>query len=80
GVNRHEVLGYIDTIVSDFEDSTVTYTTALPPPDYVHGPEEPEQAPPSPPLPTAVSPTAESPGYIPESDPDEDPEEDDNED
>nr|GFC46851.1 hypothetical protein [Tanacetum cinerariifolium] len=76
---------------------------ALPPPDYVSGLEEPEQAPPSPvyipyvpepvypeyipskddvfpteeqPLPVAASPTAESPGYIPESDPDEDPEED----
>nr|GFB84025.1 hypothetical protein [Tanacetum cinerariifolium] len=84
-VNRHEVLGYIGnyTIMSDSEDSTVTYTTvsspykgrpgdvspgvdgppvmpddpyayvvavfqALPPPDYVHVPEEPEQAPPSP--------------------------------
>nr|GFA70786.1 hypothetical protein [Tanacetum cinerariifolium] len=71
------------------------------------GPEEPEQAPPSPvyipyvpdsvypeyippeddvfpadeqPLPAAASPTAESPGYIPESNPDEDPEEDDDED
>nr|GFB60310.1 hypothetical protein [Tanacetum cinerariifolium] len=127
------------TIMLDFEDSTVMYTTvsspyegrsgdvspgvdgppimpedpyayvvaafqALPPPDYVPGPEEPEQAPPSPvyipyvpkpmypeyippeddvfpaeeqPLP---SPTAESPGYIPESDLDEDPEEDDDED
>nr|GFD23288.1 hypothetical protein [Tanacetum cinerariifolium] len=70
---------------------------ALPPPDYVPGPEEPEQAPPSPvyipyaqkpvypeyippeddvfpaeeqPLPADTSPTAESPGYIPESDPD----------
>nr|GFC72332.1 hypothetical protein [Tanacetum cinerariifolium] len=32
------------------------------------------------PLPAAASPTAESPGYIPESDPDEDPEEDDDED
>nr|GEV78747.1 hypothetical protein [Tanacetum cinerariifolium] len=80
---------------------------ALPPPDYVPGPEEPEQAPPSPvyipyvpepiypeyippeddifpaeeqPLPAAASPTAESPGYIPESDPDEDPEEDDDKD
>nr|GEY15673.1 hypothetical protein [Tanacetum cinerariifolium] len=80
---------------------------ALPPSDYVPGPAEPEQAPPSPvyipyvpepeypeyippedevfpaeeqPLPAAVSPTAESPGYIPESDPDEDPEEDDDED
>nr|GFB34980.1 hypothetical protein [Tanacetum cinerariifolium] len=42
---------------------------ALPPPDYVPGPKEPEQAPPSP-----------SPGYIPESDLDEDPEEDDDKD
>nr|GFA51745.1 hypothetical protein [Tanacetum cinerariifolium] len=32
------------------------------------------------PLPAAASPTAESPGYIPESDPDKDPEEDDDED
>nr|GEZ62079.1 reverse transcriptase domain-containing protein [Tanacetum cinerariifolium] len=42
---------------------------ALPPPDYVPGPKEPEQAPPLP-----------SPGYIPESDLDEDLEEDDDED
>ncbi|GJW97452.1 hypothetical protein Tco_0179260 [Tanacetum coccineum] len=47
-----------------------------PSPDYVPGPEEPEQAPPSLPLHAATSPTAESPGYIPESDPEEDPEED----
>nr|GFB92726.1 hypothetical protein [Tanacetum cinerariifolium] len=80
---------------------------ALPPPDYVPGPDEPEQAPPSPvyipyvpepvypeyipleddvfpaeeqPLHAAASPTAESLGYIPESDPDEDPEDDDDED
>ncbi|GJY65448.1 hypothetical protein Tco_0467686 [Tanacetum coccineum] len=32
------------------------------------------------PLPAAVSPTADSPGYIPESDPEEDPKEDDDED
>ncbi|GJU58014.1 hypothetical protein Tco_1235780 [Tanacetum coccineum] len=32
------------------------------------------------PLPAAVSPTTDSPGYIPESDPEEDPEEDDDED
>ncbi|GKC17812.1 hypothetical protein Tco_1014594, partial [Tanacetum coccineum] len=32
------------------------------------------------PLPTAVSPTADSPGYVPESDLEEDPEEDDDED
>nr|GEZ01404.1 ribonuclease H-like domain-containing protein [Tanacetum cinerariifolium] len=80
---------------------------ALPLPDYVPGPEEPEHAPPSPvyipyvpklvypeyiqpeddvfpaeeqPLPAVASPTAESPGYIPESDPDEDPKEDNDED
>ncbi|GJT62716.1 hypothetical protein Tco_1006249 [Tanacetum coccineum] len=77
---------------------------ALPSPDYVPGPEEPEQAPPLPdivlepvypefippkdevlpaeeqPLPTAASPTANSTGYVPESDPEEDPEEDDDED
>nr|GFB17196.1 hypothetical protein [Tanacetum cinerariifolium] len=53
---------------------------APPPPDYVPDPEEPEQAPPSPPLPAAASLTADLPGYIPESDPDEDPEDDDDED
>ncbi|GKB21695.1 putative reverse transcriptase domain-containing protein [Tanacetum coccineum] len=73
---------------------------APPSPDYVPGPEEPEQAPPSidfvpepvypefmppedevfpaeeQPLPAAVSPTTDSPGYIADSDPEEDPEED----
>nr|GFB24015.1 hypothetical protein [Tanacetum cinerariifolium] len=69
----------------------VSVFQALPLPDYVLGPEEPEQAPPSPvyipyvsepvyPEPAAASPTAESPGYIPESDPNVDPEEDDDED
>ncbi|GJW69944.1 hypothetical protein Tco_0126861 [Tanacetum coccineum] len=62
---------------------------ALPSSDYVPGPEEPEQAPPSPvylpyvpepPLPAAASPTTESPGYIPESDLEEDDEEDPEED
>nr|GEX38532.1 reverse transcriptase domain-containing protein [Tanacetum cinerariifolium] len=107
--------GFSNTIMSDSEDSTVTYTTlsspykgppgdvspgvdgppvmpedpyayvvaafqALPPPDYVPGPEEPEQAPPSPPLPAAATPTTDSPGYIPESDPDENPEDGDDED
>ncbi|GJZ13499.1 hypothetical protein Tco_0548729 [Tanacetum coccineum] len=124
-----------NTVMSDSEDSTVTYTAvsspfadlpdigspgvdgppvmpedpyayvvaafqAPPSPDYVSGPEYP----PSPefvpepvypefmpledeilpaeeqPLPAAVSPTADSPGYVPESDPEEDPEEDDDED
>ncbi|GJZ19763.1 integrase, catalytic region, zinc finger, CCHC-type containing protein [Tanacetum coccineum] len=86
--------------MSDSEDFTVTYTEAPPSPDYVLGPEEPEQAPPLPkfipepiypefmppedevfpaeeqPLPTVVSPTSDSPGYIADSDPKEDPEED----
>ncbi|GKA45786.1 hypothetical protein Tco_0738582 [Tanacetum coccineum] len=94
--------------MSNFEDSTVTYTEVVlqapPSPDYVPSPEEPEQAPPLPdfvphpvypefmppedevllaeeqPLPTAASPTANSPGYVLESDPEEDPEEDDDED
>nr|GEU28759.1 reverse transcriptase domain-containing protein [Tanacetum cinerariifolium] len=56
-------------------------------PDYVPGPEHPPsldympdpEHPPSPvyPLPATVSPTADSPGYITESDPEEDPKEDD---
>nr|GEX59346.1 hypothetical protein [Tanacetum cinerariifolium] len=56
---------------------------APPSPDYIPGPEEPH-TPPAPqdedvaeeqPLPPVVSPTAESPGYVVESDPEEDPEE-----
>ncbi|GJR17092.1 putative reverse transcriptase domain-containing protein [Tanacetum coccineum] len=86
--------------MSDSEDSTVTYTAALPSPDYVPGREEPEQAPPllefvlepvypefmpleddvlpseEQPLPVAASPTADSPGYIPESDLEKDLEDD----
>ncbi|GKE46901.1 hypothetical protein Tco_1478159, partial [Tanacetum coccineum] len=92
------------TVMSDSDDSTVTYTAAPPSPDYVLGPKEPEQAPPLPefipepvysefmppeddvllfeeqPLPTAISPTADSPSYILESDPEEDLEEDDDKD
>ncbi|GJX43188.1 hypothetical protein Tco_0259864 [Tanacetum coccineum] len=52
-----------------------------PSPDYIPSPEEPqglrillaEEQPP----PAAASPTADSPGYVPESDPEEEPEEDD---
>ncbi|GJS21844.1 hypothetical protein Tco_0450476 [Tanacetum coccineum] len=51
-----------------------------PTPDYIPGPEEDEILPAEEqPLPAAASPTADSPGYVPESDPeedDEDPEED----
>ncbi|GJX07743.1 putative reverse transcriptase domain-containing protein [Tanacetum coccineum] len=59
-----------------------------PSPDFVPEPIYPEFMPPEDevllaeeqPLPTAVSPTANSSGYVPKSDPEEDPEEDDNED
>ncbi|GKE59211.1 hypothetical protein Tco_1498396 [Tanacetum coccineum] len=59
-----------------------------PPPDFVPEPVYLEFMPPEDeilpaeeqPLPAADSPTADSPGYIPESDPKEDPEEDDDED
>ncbi|GJW05478.1 putative reverse transcriptase domain-containing protein [Tanacetum coccineum] len=76
-----------DTIMSDSEHSTVTYTSVseddlymgspgvefLPVDDEVFPAEEQ-------PLPAADSPTHQSPGYIPESDPEEDLEEDDEED
>ncbi|GJZ05966.1 hypothetical protein Tco_0539759 [Tanacetum coccineum] len=59
-----------------------------PSPEFVSEPVYPEFMPPEDeilpaeeqPLPAAVSPTADSPGYVPESDPEEDPEEDDDED
>ncbi|GKC79229.1 hypothetical protein Tco_1130003 [Tanacetum coccineum] len=51
----------------------LVYPEFMPPEDDVLPAEEQ-------PLPAAVSPTADSPGYIPESDPEEDPEEDDDED
>ncbi|GJV13424.1 hypothetical protein Tco_1354965 [Tanacetum coccineum] len=97
-----------DTVMSDFKDSTVTYTAMSSPfanlPDigppgvdgppvmpedpyaYVHVypefmPLEDEILPTEEqPLPADVSPTADSPGYVLESDPEEDPEEDDDED
>nr|GEX26385.1 hypothetical protein [Tanacetum cinerariifolium] len=61
---------------------------APPLPDYIPGPEYPEYLPPADdvlpaeeqPLPAAVSPTAESPGYITESEPEMEPEEDDGDD
>ncbi|GJS30247.1 putative ribonuclease H-like domain-containing protein, partial [Tanacetum coccineum] len=125
----------LNTVMSDSEDFTVTYTAvsspfgglldigsprvdgppvipedpyayvvaafqAPPSPNYVSGPEYPpspefipepvypEFMPPEDdvlpdeeqPLPAAVSPTADSPGYVLKSDPEEDPEEDDDED
>nr|GEY12866.1 hypothetical protein [Tanacetum cinerariifolium] len=57
-------------------------------PDYIPGPEYPEYLPPADdvflaeeqPLPAALSPTAESPGYIADSEPEMDPEEEDGDD
>ncbi|GKF69510.1 hypothetical protein Tco_0202567, partial [Tanacetum coccineum] len=49
-------------------------------PDYIPGPEvppSPDYIPRPEPLPAAASPTADSPGYVPESDLEEEPEEDD---
>nr|GEY04803.1 reverse transcriptase domain-containing protein [Tanacetum cinerariifolium] len=61
---------------------------APPSPDYIPGPEYPEYLPPADdvfqaeeqPLPAAVSPTAESPGYIADSEPEMDPKEEDRDD
>ncbi|GJT68116.1 hypothetical protein Tco_1019596 [Tanacetum coccineum] len=79
----------------DSEDSTappspdyVTGPKYPPPPDFVPKPVYPDFMPPEDevlpaeeqPLPAALSPTADLPGYVPESDPESDPEEDDNED
>ncbi|GJX10832.1 hypothetical protein Tco_0200691 [Tanacetum coccineum] len=66
----------------------VTGPEYLPLPEFVLVPVYPEFMPPEDdilpakeqPLLAAVSPTADSPGYVPESDPEEDPEEDDDED
>ncbi|GKE95300.1 hypothetical protein Tco_1580155 [Tanacetum coccineum] len=89
--------------MSDFKDSTITYTAVSNPfeglsdigssrvdgppvmPEdpyaYVFMPPEDEVLPAEEqPLPAAASPTADSPGYVLESDHEEDPEEDDNED
>ncbi|GJY94707.1 hypothetical protein Tco_0511068 [Tanacetum coccineum] len=74
GIPRVIVLGY---------DGLPMQPVAPPSPDYIPGLEDP-QTPPIPqdedepkeqPLPPVDSPTAESPGYVTESDPEEDPEE-----
>ncbi|GJV41055.1 hypothetical protein Tco_1419495 [Tanacetum coccineum] len=107
--SEHSTVTYtsVSIPVEDDSDMGSPGVDGPPSPDYVPGPEEPEQAPPSPvylpyvpepvypeyippeddvfpaeeqPLPAATSPTADSPGYIPESDPERDPEEDDEED
>ncbi|GJR95157.1 hypothetical protein Tco_0267331 [Tanacetum coccineum] len=84
-----------DTVISDYEDSTAPPSPDYvlgpeypPSPDFIPEPVYPEFMPPEDevllakeqPLPAASSPTADSPGYILESDPEEDPKEDDDED
>ncbi|GKF77616.1 hypothetical protein Tco_0230086 [Tanacetum coccineum] len=82
GIPRVIVLGY---------DRLSIQPVAPPSPDYIPGPEDPQTLPvflrtrlfereayfpaEEQPLPPVDSPTAESPGYVTESDPDEDPEE-----
>ncbi|GKF29587.1 hypothetical protein Tco_0095929, partial [Tanacetum coccineum] len=63
GIPRVIVLGY---------DGLPMQPVAPPSPYYIPGPEDPQTPPP---LPHVDSPTAESPGYVTESDPEEDPEE-----
>ncbi|GKB64591.1 hypothetical protein Tco_0920777 [Tanacetum coccineum] len=53
---------------------------ASPSPDYFMPPEDEVLPTEEQPLPVVVSPTADSPGYVPESDPEKDPEEDDDKD
>ncbi|GJW05951.1 hypothetical protein Tco_1568374 [Tanacetum coccineum] len=78
--------------MSDSEDSTVTYTEVSSPFEGLSNIGSPRVVgleynglpwmlddPYVQPLPTAVSPTIDSPGYVPESDLEEDPEEDDDE-
>ncbi|GJT25860.1 hypothetical protein Tco_0895797, partial [Tanacetum coccineum] len=78
-----------DTVMSDSKDSTVTYTVVSSPfadlPDIGSpGADGPPVMPEDPyayvPLPAAFSPTADLPGYVPESDLEEDSKEEDDED
>ncbi|GKF99021.1 hypothetical protein Tco_0297804, partial [Tanacetum coccineum] len=71
-------------LVSQDEDERKPMFLQLPDPDYVLEPIHPEYIPledehvfpaEEQPLPSVVSPTADSPGYVAESDPEEDPEE-----
>ncbi|GKB45175.1 hypothetical protein Tco_0890117, partial [Tanacetum coccineum] len=70
-----EKLGFIQFFNQEFRSQAdePVYPEYIPPEDDVFPAEEQ-------PLPAATSPTADSPGYIPESDPERDPEEDDEED
>nr|GEX46415.1 hypothetical protein [Tanacetum cinerariifolium] len=82
GVDEEILDGGSPRVIVYGYDGLLMMPVAPPSPDYIPGPEEP-QTPPEEhilpaeeqPLPYVVSPTAESPGYVAESDPKEDPEE-----
>nr|GEW89480.1 reverse transcriptase domain-containing protein [Tanacetum cinerariifolium] len=91
--SEHSLVTYtsVPSPVEDYSDIGLPEVDRPPSPDYVLGSEEPEQTPLSPdyddvfpseeqPLPIAATPTANSPGYIPEFDPKGYPEEDDKKD
>ncbi|GJX53006.1 hypothetical protein Tco_0281375 [Tanacetum coccineum] len=67
-------------MIEDLYAYVVDAFQAPPSPNYVSGPEGRGTPAEEQPLPVAVSPVADLPGYVPESDPEEDPEEDDDED
>nr|GEZ00228.1 hypothetical protein [Tanacetum cinerariifolium] len=89
-MSSYEVIvnGYYGMPMDPLDPYVQLVMEAPPSPDYIPGPEYPEYLPPADdvlsaeeqPLPTAVSPTVESPGYITESEPEMEPEEEDGDD
>nr|GFC90140.1 hypothetical protein [Tanacetum cinerariifolium] len=89
-MSSYEVIvnGYYGMPMDPLDPYVQLVMGAPPSPDYIPGPEYPEYLPPADdmlpaeeqPLPTTVSPTAESPGYIIESEPEMEPEENDGDD
>nr|GEZ23558.1 hypothetical protein [Tanacetum cinerariifolium] len=80
--SEHSLVTYtlVPSPVEDYLDIGSPEVDGPPSLNYMPGPDETKQAPPSPLLPIAATPTADSPGYIPELDPKGDLEEDDEED
>nr|GEZ19389.1 hypothetical protein [Tanacetum cinerariifolium] len=86
-MSSYEVIvnGYYGMPIDPLDPYVQLVMEAPPSPDYIPGPEYPEYLPPAndvlpaeeQPLPATVSPTAESPGYITESEPKMEPEEED---
>nr|GEZ77172.1 hypothetical protein [Tanacetum cinerariifolium] len=89
-MSSYEVIvnGYYGIPMDPLDPYVQLVMEAPPSPDYIPGPEYPEYLPPADdvlpaeeqPLPAAISPTAESPGYITESEPEMEPEEEDGDD